>query len=266
MQFTFSPPAGLDEAQVPIWSGFLRVISTTDQDFGSVVVPYFGVAADLGSQSTLALEPSLSGNLYPALGDATNALVYNDSTTYSLVTAADGSVDAPSALIRLRLGTEHLTVDLIKASTTYKPTVAINDPKSPPAQRRDLLNRKQQQHRRGAHSDVHAPHLRAVKRGSGTYDDIDIVGNVYSGSSGRGSNRGNRREVQLANTVTGGKDGRTIIPVADGEYRFLVRVLKLFRNDWTDNDNYETYLSHAFTIKNAPANTTTAATPPPAAP
>ncbi len=262
VQFTFAPPSGVDEAQIPIWSGFIRITSTTDDELGSVNVPYFGVAADVASHETLALEPSTSGILYPVLGDASSAPVYNDTTVYTLAKSADGSVDAPSAMIRQRLGSARITVDLVAADTTYKPTLAINDPKPADKQRRDLLSRKQ--HRRGTHSDVHAPHLRAVKRGPNSYSDVAIIGNVFTGPYSRGAHPGSRSSWQLSDTVTSDSSGSNAIPVADGEYRFLVRVLQLFREDWSDDSNYESYLSHSFTIKKAGAaaasNSTT--TPP----
>ncbi len=255
VQVVFTPPAGLDPTQVPIFSGYLKVISTTDQELGSVNVPYFGVMADMSNLGSLAGEPDQSGAMYPLLGDATGAPVYNDSTIYTLAKGADDSVDAPNVVARFRLGSERISVDLVKADTTYKPTIAISDPKTGQNQRRDQLSRK---HRRDAHSDVHSPHLRVVKRGPGSYDDIEIIGNVVSRSVERSPSLGANRAWQLSDSVLGGKDGNTVIPVQDGQYRFLLRVLKLFQNDWTDIDSYETYLSHAFTIKVAPSNTTSA--------
>ncbi len=247
VQVVFTPPAGVDAGQVPVYSGFLKVVSNTDQNFGSVNIPYFGVAADMANLGSLAIEPDPSiGVAYPYLGDAFGAPVLNDSTTYTLKTSDDGTTDAPTVVLRLRLGSARMSVDLIKADTSYKPSIAINDPKGSQTQRRDFSRK----HRREAHSDVHSPHLRAVKRGAGTFDDVDVVGNLASGRAVR-STAGATRTFQLHSTVTGGKDGRTVIPVQDGQYRFLVRVLKLFRDDFTDDSNYESYLSHAFTISGA---------------
>ncbi len=246
VRLAFAAPSGIDATQIPIYSGFVNFTSSSEPDLGSVRVPYFGIVADMGSQDGFLLEPNAEGIAYPTLGDAYGSPVYNDSATFTLKPLSDGTVDAPTFLARLRLGSARISVDLVDANTTYKPTIPILDPNSPQTQRRDLLFRK---HRRGSHSDGASSGQHNAKRGgAGTYDQVDTIGNVFTERTTRNV-AGENKNYGLQPVVVG-KNG-TVFPVPDGKYKFLVRMLKLLHDDWSDDSSYESYLSRSFSIQSA---------------
>lgn len=86
----FSPPSGLDNKTLPVYSGFVTIVSTQS----SVKVPYLGAAAVLRDQQVIDNSPDFFGFPIPALLNSTQG-VQENLTSYSF-----NATDYPSVVFR----------------------------------------------------------------------------------------------------------------------------------------------------------------------
>ncbi len=275
---TFQRPAGLNEQEVPVYSGFIDGVSDEGKA-GSVSIPYLGVAADTTQRKVLDTTDQWVGVPLPALLDGEGNPVNDDKHTFTL-----NGTDAPGVAFRLVWGSALETVDLVAANSTFKPTIPIND--GTPAPTRRGMHKVHN----ARHNAIHAARLTArsdlisesgdfsqlaerapspphkptkpsppTKPSKPTkpapppapesYASVQTIGNVFTGNwVSRDSSASPGFTVASLGPTVATTNGTATVPVADGQYRLLLRVRKPFRN-FQDEASYESYLSHAFTIQ-----------------
>ncbi|KAK0522746.1 hypothetical protein OC834_006159 [Tilletia horrida] len=197
------------QKDLPVYSGF--AIARSDQPHGSVSVPYMGVAADMSAY------PIFSTTQPPGLYDGNGTRVEQDGRVFSL--AAKG--DAPSVRFWLLLGTQYSDAYLVRANTSYVPTLPTfpGRPDAGPcttSHRRplspdDVILTIQRDH--FFDRSLNDPQIQ-------NYGTIDVTVNMTDSS-------GNAHIVR------------------DGEYRILVRMLKIF-GDPGQESSFQSYLSPSF--------------------
>lgn len=258
---TFTPPRGLDPRSIPLYSGFINLKSDAA---GSLSVPYAGVADDLYTEKVLDTTAGQSNtdDKLPLMADTEENTITDDKHVFTLKTVND-TLDSPSLYLFHRVGYARESLDLVFANTTFKPTVPIQENGSPASSSAPKKMTKTTAKSVGGgmkHNDVralhhaHATHVEMERRAvvplvkSGPkFSDVQIFGNLITGSYAP-------RDIAVvnyqmpANITTNNGTGTS--PIADGEYRLLYRVSKLF-NDLDYEGSYESYLSHKFTIKQA---------------
>ncbi|KAE8267098.1 hypothetical protein A4X09_0g5246, partial [Tilletia walkeri] len=105
---TFKAPKS-NQKTMPLFSGYITFKS--DEDSGSLNVPYLGVAAKIRELPIIYKDESLA---VPAIVDPTSKSMVNDSATYNLQTADQ----QPIFQYALQAGTALVTIDLIYANST----------------------------------------------------------------------------------------------------------------------------------------------------
>jgi hypothetical protein len=113
---TVTPPAGLDPASFPIYSGWVTVTA----DNGEIlVVPYMGLAANLIDMDVLDRSDYYFGFPTPVTLDATGA-TQTDPTNYTFA-----GTDFPSFLWRQAAGSPKVVLNLVEATAndTQAPTI-----------------------------------------------------------------------------------------------------------------------------------------------
>ncbi len=232
VQLTFTPPT-LNSGQIPIYSGWIGVNSKGDPDLGSASVPYLGVGTDLSQEPVLDTFSDVQGLEFPSMLDLDNKGIYNDSSVWTLQ-PKNGFFESPTMAARLRMGASYIRVDLVAANTTFQPTVPISDP------------------HKSASPDEQAQSIGAQRlvRSAAAVADVPTIGFIGDGRFwARDSSRDFSVNFGLDATVLGGKDGNTVINVVDGKYRYLLRVSRLLQDDYSLEDSFESYLSHAFEVR-----------------
>ncbi|ODO08780.1 peptidase [Cryptococcus wingfieldii CBS 7118] len=246
---TFAAPSGLDAAQFPVYSGFIKVTGGAT----TVRVPYLGVAANmkdmpvldptsyyLGINTPVIMNPSFS------VQDGTKAYSFN-------------STDYPSVLYRLAGGTPYISIDLIDSNSTLSFTPDYTTKKRSgqfehPAEPRRL------QSSGGAYPLTKTSSLLSLWckltnfQGSGcsstdnTFGSVDILGNLYSdewvprSTDNVDSEGGDYSTFELSSAAFA---NGTAIP--GGTYRFLLRALHIF-GDSTEESDYESWVSQPFIV------------------
>jgi hypothetical protein len=104
---TFTPPTGLDVSTLPVYSGWVTIISSTE----SLQVPYLGAAAALKDKRVLDTSDYYFDITLPAILDA-NGNPQTEPTNYTFTDS-----DYPSLLARLTFGTASFTADVVGASS-----------------------------------------------------------------------------------------------------------------------------------------------------
>ncbi|KAE8270453.1 hypothetical protein A4X09_0g1896 [Tilletia walkeri] len=214
----FFPPAP-DQRNLPIISGFARAVS--DQPYGSLSVPYLGIAADLSAYSIFETQQP------PGLYDSNSKRIIEDGRIFTL---ADG--DLPELRYWILLGTRREFTVLVHANTSYVPTVAT-DPKNP----------------RAGRGTTNSPRALATEDYVATLDDSPYLDRSLGQPNipDYGSSIVNR-------TWTDSK-GATH-PIQDGDYRMLVRLLRL-NSDPSQERSYDSYLSPMFRVRQKKNSTST---------
>lgn len=238
----FTAPKGLDASRLPVYSGYIQVNSGS----GSQQIPYLGVAQKMISVPVLdSTSVGTDGaNNLPALTNG-NGDVQTGIETYTL---KDG--DAPTLIYRLWTGTRVLFVDLVQAKTTVKPTISKrgsgagnrndDDDNDDEEDSHSILGNAFQaanwwlDHRWGSHSSS----------SSSSFRKVPILGNLYeadyiSRNSGYNPSFDDGNQVYsfaFDGTFTNGTN------VPNGEYKFLVRALRISGNPRKESD-YDSWLS-----------------------
>ncbi len=255
---TFTPPS-LDAASIPIYSGWISISSKENSEVGAASIPYFGVGADMAEENVFG-DDSSSGFSTPYLSDQYFIPVYNDSTVFTQELDDTGFFpDSPGIVAHFRLGVRRVTIDLVSADTSYRPSLPIV---GPPVQQTAAQNdaRQLRTHPRafnpGTQSDAAVGARAAAKRSGGLYDDVPVIGRVYEAEYlPRDPSGVVVFGISLGQTILGGSDRQQEVAVGNGRYRLLLRVAKLLQADLSQEDSYESYLSHAFEIRH-PVNAT----------
>lgn len=258
LQVTITPPTSSDPKTVPVYSGRI-LLSTTDGD--TLNIPYMGVASDMGAMPTIdtttAFSPS--ADALPILTDPLGNTIKDDNHVFTLA-SNDTWYDSPLLFVFKNTGAEIITVDLVPADTTFQPTIAINDgdPSSSSKAKRAISQqtRARMVKRHSRHRSLIGTPASLSRRqdtnGTAAAQEYGNTG-IYTGFSRDfydefdGPNFSSFSYIvkpELFDFATG-----TAVPVQDGEYRLLYRVSKIFTEDFSDEANFESYLSHAFTIQ-----------------
>lgn len=238
-----SPPGGLDSSRLPVYSGFIQVQPSSGGTLQTI--PYMGVAQAMRNVPVLDSTAFETGTALPDIVDSNGDVV----TAPQTFTIANG--DAPTVMYRLWAGTRALYIDLVASNETsvFQPTIAH--------QKRGNGNGNSNGNGlAGIFSSANwfLDHLFGGKHGGGgsssSFAKVPIIGNVYAAAylarnSGQNPAYDDGNELYsfaFAGTFT---DGST---VPNGDYRFLVRALRITGNPGNEND-YDSWLSGVFTIK-----------------
>ncbi|KAK8100082.1 peptidase S8/S53 domain-containing protein [Apiospora kogelbergensis] len=110
-EFTFTPPAGMNEGNIPVYSGKILVKSSSGegQDFG---IPYFGVGSDIKATIPAAFD---YGSYFPIMFSAANHTDIADKTSFTF-NLTWMSQDYPTLYTKLVFGTRELRWDIYEAS------------------------------------------------------------------------------------------------------------------------------------------------------
>lgn len=111
-----TPPAGLDESLLPVYSGYITINGTNGENF---TIPYLGVAGSMYNAANL--DPTYSDLI--SYADFTS-IPANSTVTVPYPTLAEAespsiNVSYPSALYQTNLGTAVVRVDVVALSQTY---------------------------------------------------------------------------------------------------------------------------------------------------
>ncbi|KAK0552841.1 hypothetical protein OC846_001412 [Tilletia horrida] len=248
---TVTPP-GLDTSVLPFYSGYIKIKSNAK--YGTLTLPYYGVAVSLKAQDTLDTTDTAIGIAVPALTRADGeTVITDDKRVYSL----KNSANAPTLLWRLLTGTAFYSIDLVDGNTTFVPTIPIH---SSASGRRRSVAEGHSAHMKHAgvkrlHMDLaHQMHeARAAPATGGSFDAVKIVGNLEFGNYvPRNDIYGTSLSTNLYNqfNMTGNYTDVNGVSqsIKNGTYRILLRAQKIF-TDASREVSYESYLSHAFTVK-----------------
>ncbi|KAE8194302.1 hypothetical protein CF328_g4791 [Tilletia controversa] len=199
----FKSPS-VDQEKIPIFSGFVKAESNTP--FGSLTIPYMGVAARLGKIPVLNLNGTstyFQPSLVEPVGDQS---ICDDRHSYNL----SDDTQLPTLKFQMFAGSRLVTVDLVQANTTFKPTIAL-----------------QCGHRETS----------LVSPNDG------VLGNVVTLIDLP------RDDLQYAVAGPNYTDFKGASkPIPNGHYRFILKALRLDQPS-NVSSSYETYVSHAFHIK-----------------
>ncbi|KAF4621066.1 hypothetical protein D9613_000162 [Agrocybe pediades] len=208
----FRPPTGLDAKTFPVYSGFIDVVSESE----NYHVSYLGLVGSLKDKQIVDNTDAYFGFPVPAILDAEGE-IQTGATNY---TFADG--DWPSFIWRLTFGTPALRIDLVDANINLKPT----------------LNSRA----------LHLPPFFTFRPGGkgGSFAKVKTIGPLASfdyitrqGELDDGYNLLNLETPVFANGTT----------IPDGSYRVLIRALRV-TGDASRQEDYESWLSPIVGIQN----------------
>ena len=263
-----TPPKGVKAEKLPLYSGYVHLIPESKKYTG-LRVPYAGVVGSLNKAKVLDNTDELFGFQLPVIVDPKDNPVTDDAHVFSL---ADNTT-RPTLIYRFAFGTPFYQIDLVAANTTFKPTIPILDGST--NQRRSLdfegsagfIRRKaahQHVFQRAAEPEAETeadattakkskkPAATTVNQATLKFADVKTIGTVYKESwVGRNSQTGLADDYSFSGQTLTRKlflpqGGSLTIP--DGEYRLLLRAQKPFSKGTLEKD-YESYLSHKFTVK-----------------
>ncbi|CAD6954988.1 unnamed protein product, partial [Tilletia controversa] len=220
----------------------------------------------LSSQQVLDTSDSALGFAVPALLKPDGkTVITDDQRVYSL----ESSESQPTLMWRMLTGTLFYSIDLVDGNTTFVPTISTGSASS----RRSLAAEHKhvgvrrlsgmdlahslhaEQHRRLSSDDAGLA-LQRVAGTSGSFKDVKIIGNLDYGSciprnniyaTSAASNLFNQFNLTGNYTDADGVDHR----IQNGTYRILLRARRLLATDTKAESSYESYLTHAFTVKRA---------------
>ncbi|KAK0560641.1 hypothetical protein OC844_003642 [Tilletia horrida] len=209
---TFKAPQS-DQQRLPLYSGFVQAKS--DAAYGSVTVPYLGLAATLGKLPVLntAGEP---GNRQPALVDpSTDAVICEDTRTFNL----SDDTQLPTIKFELFAGSRLVTVDLVDFNTTFAATIPLQCGEAP---------------------------TRPSSSSGSPHTVVKPVGNVARLTSVPRDTDGMQYATAGPN-MTDPVSGASV-PIPNGHYRLLLRALRLSQRP-DQPASYDSYLTHGFLIQ-----------------
>jgi hypothetical protein len=131
----FTPPSGVDNTTLPVYSGFIHVTSPAE----TLKVTYLGVAASLKATSVLDSTDEFFGIGLPAVIDAngrpqegpTNYTFMGQDFPFLLLRQVFFFIVAIAALMwarRLAFGTALLHIDLVGVNIQFTPTIPKRNP------------------------------------------------------------------------------------------------------------------------------------------
>lgn len=273
---TFTPPEGVRTDKLPFYSGFIH-LEPQSKDYSAANIAYGGYKADTSKTQILDNTSELFGVGLPVLASADgNTFIESDNTSYSLSNVANW----PQFVYRLNYGTPYLQIDLVNATTDFKPTYNVDGSaaQSGAANHRRFIHRRQLNGQKTpqpmpvpggpkppapkpgngpkpkpgpkpGHGGEPAPAPKPVA-GAG-FADVKTVGMLANGYySGRNSATGQLADysynVQLITPqLQLPQNGSTTL--TPGTYKVLLRAQRVLTEGKLESD-YESYLSHAFTI------------------
>ncbi|CAD6944292.1 unnamed protein product, partial [Tilletia controversa] len=220
----------------------------------------------LSSQQVLDTSDSALGFAVPALLKPDGkTVITDDKRVYSL----KSSKSSPTFIWRLLTGTSFYSIDLVDGNTTFVPTISTGSASSRrnlAAEHKhvgvrrlsgmDLAHSLHAEQLRRLSSDDAGLALQRVAGSSGSFNDVKIIGNLESESyaprsniyaTSAASNLFNQFNLTGNYTDADGVDHR----IQNGTYRILLRARRLFATDAKAESSYESYLTHAFTVKRA---------------
>ncbi|KAL0952205.1 hypothetical protein HGRIS_008814 [Hohenbuehelia grisea] len=205
----FRAPSGIDKMRLPVYSGFIKVASKTE----TLQVTYLGVAGDLKKQSVLDNTDGYFGVKLPVGIDAGATPISSESVSNFSMSGSD----VPTFLYRLAFGTPLVRFDLVDKNIKFKPTIA----------KRDWLS--------------------WLWPWEDDVTDVPTIGPLQELSYvPRNSHLTTRQDNGYNGFPFDGKFAN-FTRVENGEYRVLLRALKVTGNPKRAND-YESWLSPVFTI------------------
>ncbi|KAJ7045889.1 subtilisin-like protease, partial [Mycena alexandri] len=209
---TFTPPQGVDTTAFPVYSGFIHVISGTED----LHATYLGLAGALIDKAVLDTTPLVFGVPLPAFYNASSGGFSNASVNYTFV----GS-DTPVLFWRQAFGTPSLRLDLVSPNATLpEPTTS------------------------SARGPITPSFTFPQGHKGGSFDEVKILGTLleldYLARNDMDPTLfldfAIANAVHLTNTFANG----TIVP--NGSYRILLRSLRV-TGDPTNEADYESWLS-----------------------
>ncbi|KAK0527541.1 hypothetical protein OC835_004951 [Tilletia horrida] len=208
---TYQAP-NVDMKKCALYSGYTHIKS--DDDNGSLTVPYLGFASQMRRFPVIFHYDDGSLKL-PDLQDPNTNVTVKDGTVFNL----NGTLGQPVVEWGLGVGSRLTTFNLVYANMTDSAAAA----------RRHLAHKRG--FKRGANS--HTVSADAI------YATIQMYTNVP---------RISNQQATLSIEPTWTDDQNQTYAIADGEYRVLMRALKL-RGNPHNEDDFESYLSPKFTVK-----------------
>ncbi|KAE8211185.1 hypothetical protein CF319_g9354, partial [Tilletia indica] len=203
---TFKAPKS-NQKTMPLFSGYITFKS--NEDSGSLNVPYLGVAAKIRELPVILKNPKFN---VPAVVDPTSQGPVKGSATYNLQTADQ----QPIFQYGFKVGTALATIDLVYANSTTATSF-----------RRDA-----------AQSSISSSSAADVPAGA-------IVGNLDTVVW----NARSYDQPLTVNITEKMYDDRNVSKtIEDGEYRVLLRALKL-RGNRNDPKDFESFISEKFVVK-----------------
>ncbi|PWN19342.1 subtilisin-like protein [Microstroma glucosiphilum] len=233
-----------DDPRIIMYSGVIQIAASIST--GTVRVPYTGLAGSLRTIPALVSGPTPFNTSLPALFDSdTNEQIRNDSTHWTLSSQENGSY--PQLYFMMQTPTLQLTCDVVKADIVYKPTIPIiDDPTCCAAKFKDLTER-----------DVGGKTPPVYTR----FDEVPTVGrlqirdNVPRDYFGDNLVPTGTWGTCFADSETFPIGTTTLDPASEpvrlpeGKYRVLLRALRLHAGDPRLEENWDSYLSHAYEFR-----------------
>ncbi|EGG02753.1 subtilisin protease [Melampsora larici-populina 98AG31] len=224
----FTPPQGLDQKVLPIYSGYVYL--KTDSECERHSIPYYGVYGSMRSQKYINYGPDTEPWTQYKLPRVSNS---NRTTpTKPFTFAAD---DVPWMRYRLDMGTPWSQLDLATSDSILGS--------------RDLAP--------SSGPEVSLDAYRNIKLIESTFRGVKLLGRLDK-SNNTFANRP-AATVTFVQPLSGLMNPYTNLTAAvnipDGSYKILLRVLSIF-GDPTKPGDYDAYLSDAFTVARTGAPTT----------
>ena len=194
----------------------------------------------------------------PLIVDSDGNSVKDDNHVFTLA-GNDTARDAPAVVLFTNFGSAQFTFDLVPANTTFQPTIPINDGNSSSTSqaKRHFQSRMQRgmAKRQARHRQLFGMPASLHRRQAAT-NETASYGNISAQPwlSRSDSFFGFDSWTGHLGNVTQDPQTMETSPIQDGQYRLLIRFAKLFTDDFSNEANYESYVSHAFTIQQSPAS------------
>lgn len=208
VSFTVTPPNSLPPYVIPTYSGYISLASERDV----YRVPYLGVPYNLDDAQVLDRSNS-TGRVSPFIFRVTDYSTVDYSGDI-LEYDVNGFRQIPNLVFRTAQPNDGWRLDLVAANTTYVPEYYGFDPQN-------------------QIPDLYTPDMPLVD----TWGGLDSVGVLFASNSGTPSGT---QFIWFG--VSKDLDGNTLPDVAQGDYRWTLRVLKLGK-DPADPKNWESWLS-----------------------
>lgn len=239
-----------DEPRIVMYSGVIQ--NTASSPTGSVNLPYTGLAGSLRTIPALVSGSTPINTSLPALFDSdTNEQIRNDSSTWTLSSQENGTY--PLLYYMLQTPTLQLACDVVEADIVYKPTIPIiDDPTCCGAKFEDLTDRDL----KDKASPVYQRFEEVPTVGRMLVRDKaprDYFGDNLVPTGTWGACSADSETFPIGATILDPTSEPVRLP--EGRYRLLLRVLRMHAGDPSLEENWDSYLSHAYEFRkgqNAP--------------